>query len=334
MLKKILYTLLALLAVYIILCFVGPKNMDVTTTKTINGSPNQVYGQIIEFRNWPNWSKWMKDDTAMSLTFGNPSSGLGGSYSWKSEKSGSGNMKITEVIPGQLVKSDLVFDDWNSTNKVTMELKPNGTNTDVTWKMIDEKPFPFFLRGMMLVMNMNGSIQKDFDAGLANMDSYIKSGKAATYLNGFSILESDFPATTYLGKRSLLEMKDLSAYFAKHFPEIAKLAGNKCVGPPVGIYWKWDMNSQKGDMAAAMPVSMSEILNDQYKLIPVPTSRQYIIEYHGGYDKMALAYQSLDSMIHSKGIPNPSLVIEEYITDPMTEKDTSKWLTVIHFLTK
>ncbi len=333
MLKKILYTLLGLIGVYAILCLIGPKNMDVTTTKTVNGSVNQVYGQIIDFRNWPNWSKWMKDDTAMTLTFGNPSYGVGGSYAWKSEKSGSGNMKITEAIPGQLVKSDLFFDDWNSKNSVTMELKPNGNNTDITWKMVDEKPFPFVMRGMMLVMNMNGSIKKDFDEGLTNLDNYIKSGKAGTYLNGFSIFESDFPATSYLSKRSIVEMKNIGTYFSTHFPEIAKLASNKITGPPSGIYWKWDMKTQKADMAAAMPVSMSEILNDNYKIIAVPASRQYTIDYYGAFDKTALAYEALDSMIHSKGIPNPSLVIEEYITDPMTEKDTSKWLTKIHFLT-
>ena len=34
------------------------------------------------------------------------------------------------------------------------------------------------------------------------------------------------------------------------------------------------------------------------------------------------------------GREKPEMVIEEYITDPSTEKDTSKWLTKIYFFVK
>lgn len=87
-------------------------------------------------------------------------------------------------------------------------------------------------------------------------------------------------------------------------------------------------------MAAVMPVSLSEFLNDTYKIISVPSSKEFVIDYYGDYQKTQNAYKALDSMLSIKGITHPEMVIEEYISDPMLEKDTAKWLTKIHFLVK
>lgn len=334
MLKKIFLALLGLIAIYAITCFFGPKRMDVTTTKTISGLPEQVYAQIIDYRNWPNWSKWIKEDTAMKIVYDKNSSGIGSGYSWTSEKSGSGSMKTTEAVPNSLFKADLNFKDYNSTSKVVITLKPSDNQTVVTWSMRDENPIPFFYRGMMLFMNMNDAIVRDFDKGLANLDEFIKSGKAGTYLNGYTILESNFPGGQYLGKRAKLKFAEIGKFFETHYPVIAKLASDKISGPPSGIYWQWDEKNQTTDMAAVMPVSLSEFLNDTYKIISVPSSKEFVIDYYGDYQKTQNAYKALDSMLSIKGITHPEMVIEEYISDPMLEKDTAKWLTKIHFLVK
>lgn len=334
MLKKIIYALLGLILIYIVTCFFGPKQLDVTTSQTIAGSPAQVYGQIIDYRNWPNWSKWIKEDTAMTLTYDKSSTDVGGGYSWSSKKSGSGSMKTTEAVPNTTMKADLKFSDYNSTNKIIIDLKPVDNQTLVTWSMKDEKQFPFFLRGMMLFMNMNGAIKKDFDKGLSNLNDYIKSGKAGEYLNGFTIVQSQYPGGNFIGKRSNVAFKDVANHFNTHFPEIAKLAGNSISGPPSGLYWKWDEANQKAEMAAAMPVSLTTLNNDVYSLIQIPAYKQFVVDYYGAYDKTMNAYMAMDSMMHSKGYKNQDMVIEEYITDPMMEKDTAKWLTRIHFLVK
>lgn len=335
MFKKILFALLGLIALYLVLCLFGPGKMDITTTKTISGSPALVYGQIIEFRNWPGWSKWMKNDTGMVLTYGKPSYGVGGSYSWTSEKSGAGSMKITEAIENQLVKADLVFSDWNSTNKVIMELKPNGdAKTDFTWTMIDEKPFPFVLRGMMLLMNMQGKVKKDFDEGLSNLDQLIQSGKAGIFKNGYMIQEGQFAGAQYLGKRATVSFQDIGSFFGTHLPAIGELAGAKITGAPCGLFWNYDEKKQQTDMAAAMPVSISEFLNDTYKIITVPASKEFVLDYYGAYDKTQNAYAALDSVIIGKGYAFPFQVIEEYLSDPGSVPDTSQWLTRIHFLVK
>jgi effector-binding domain-containing protein len=55
------------------------------------------------------------------------------------------------------------------------------------------------------------------------------------------------------------------------------------------------------------------------------------IDYYGSYDKTEHAHNQMDKYIKEKNYKMVMPVIEEYITDPMTEKDTSKWLTRISY---
>jgi hypothetical protein len=43
---------------------------------------------------------------------------------------------------------------------------------------------------------------------------------------------------------------------------------------------------------------------------------------------------AMDEMIQAKGFTHYGNVIEEFITDPMAEPDTTKWLTNIYYMIK
>lgn len=334
MLKKIIYVVLSIIVAYFVLCIIGPKKMDVTASKTLQASSVAIFSQIADLRNMKNWSKWILEDTAMKMTYGKTTSGIGGTYSWQSKKSGAGSMTIKNVDPNRMIAYDLTFKDWDAISDVKMELKPNGKTTDVTWTMIDQKESPFYLRGMMLVMNMNGRIKKDFNKGLDNLDQFLKANPNVTLMNGFNMDESRFVSTDYLLKRAVVKMSDISAFFATHLPEIGKLAAAHVKGAPSGIYWKWDEAGKQADMAAAMAVSDKNIANETYSVVNIPDSKEFVLHYYGSYDQMQTAHQTLDSIVKMHGYAYPELVIEEYITDPMTQKDTALWYTKIHYLVK
>jgi effector-binding domain-containing protein len=281
-----------------------------------------------------NWSKWILEDTAMELSYGKSSTGIGGSYSWKSKKSGEGSMTITNLDANKMLSYDLSFKDWDGVSKVKMELKPEGKMTEVSWSMKDEGEFPFLMRGMMFVMNMNGKVKKDFEKGLENLENYLKKHPNTLLANGYTITEGQFAGADYLSKRAVVKFPDMPNYFATHFAEIGKLAGAAIKGAPCALYYKYDEKAMNADMAAAMPVGNKSLGNEVYTITSVPASKEYVLDYNGAYDKMMPAYQTMDSIIKMHGHTNPELVIEEYITDPMIEKDTSKWSTIIHFLVK
>ncbi len=334
MLKKIIYVLLFIIVAYFVLCIIGPKKMDVTASKTLQASSVAIFSQIADLRNMRNWSKWILEDTAIKMTYGKTTSGIGGTYSWQSKKSGAGSMTIKDVDPNRMIAYDLSFKDWDAISDVKMELKPNGKTTDVTWTMTDQKEAPFYFRGMMLIMNMNGRLKKDFSKGLDNLDQFLKANPNVSLMNGFNMDEGRFPATDYLHKRAVVKMADIQNFFGTHLPEIGKLAAAQAKGAPCGIYWKWDEKNMQTDMAAAMPVSNKDLKSDVYSILNVAETKEFLLHYYGSYDQMQMAHQTLDSIVKMHGYAYPELVIEEYITDPMTQKDTALWYTKIHYLLK
>lgn len=331
MFKKILFGLLGFIAVYLLLCVFGPATLDVTAKKTLKADPELVYSQFIDLRTWPHWSKWMKEDSTMKLSFGKPAAGLGASYSWTSPKSGSGSMRITGAEESRRVTADLQFSDWNSVNRIVIDLTPKDPFTEVTWRMFDAKPFPFVLRGMMLFMNMNKVIQRDFEEGLSNMELYLQSGQAGRFVQGYSVREGRFSGAEFLCKRVKMDFSEVPAFFQNNMPKLGQAAGPAMRGAPVGLFWEWNETTQQTDMAAAVPVGQA-VSHPDYSMMSVSGGQEFTVDYYGAYDKTPMAYAALDSMLHRKGISQPALVIEEYISDPGTEKDTANWLTRIHFL--
>lgn len=335
MIQKIIYVILSIIVIYLILCLVGPKKIEVNVSRDIDATPAAIYSQIADLRNMKNWSKWIIEDTSIKLSYQHKTTDIGGEYSWESEKSGSGKMKITDEELNKFVKYELSFKDWDAISDVEIQLIPkDGNHTNTNWTMKDRKEFPFMMRGMMLVMNMNGKIKKDFEKGLENLNNYLLANPSVLLIKNFNINQNEFTAINYLGKRSIVKFSEMQNYFATHFIEIEKLAGKSIAGIPVGLFWKYDEKSMTSDMAAAIPVNNTQLNNNEYSIIAVPTSKQFTLDYYGSYSNMKTAYNTLDSLIKMNGYSQPSLVIEEYMTDPMTEKDTTNWLTKIHFLVK
>ncbi|MBU3677211.1 MAG: SRPBCC family protein [Chitinophagaceae bacterium] len=168
MIKKILLALLGIIVVYLCLCPLGPKKLDVETVKVIAKTPEQVYATFSDFKTWPRWSKWILEDPEMKLTFSEPSSGLGSEYSWESKQSGNGRMKLVACSPNESIDYALYFDGM-SPSKTSIRLKPIPEGTEIHWRMYSEDAFPFVLRGMMWMANMNQRIKDDFNRGIDNM---------------------------------------------------------------------------------------------------------------------------------------------------------------------
>lgn len=334
MLRKIIYFLLFLLAAYFVLCFVGPKHIDININKKIDASASAIFSQFGDFRNFKNWGVWFQQDTAIDLKYSNPSSGKGAYYTWESKKSGNGKMVIMEQEINKSLQYDLIFlggkEEMHS--RVDVLLTPDGKSTNVNWKMKSEKEIPLIFRAFMLIINMNGSIQKDFEKGLDNLNEYLKKNPNSILANGFYINSENFSAQNFLGKRETVKFINIGSFFSTHLPALAQTAAANMIGVPCGLFWKYDMKNQITDMAAAVPVNNNVQGNDIYSIISIPDSKSYTLDYYGDYTKTEKAYMVLDSIIKMNGLSEPTTVLEQYITDPMVEKDTTNWLTKIHFL--
>ncbi len=141
----------------------------VQRSTTINASPHDVYGQIIDFRKWAEWSPWEEMDPNVTKTFSGAESGVGARYSWSgNRKVGQGAMEITDAKQDAEVFIALDFlKPFRVSNTTLFTLQPRGDQTKVTWAMTGKKTL--MTRVMGIFKSMDSMMGPDFEKGLAKL---------------------------------------------------------------------------------------------------------------------------------------------------------------------
>ncbi len=170
-LKTVAIILGVLIGTFVIYNASIDPHYEVDRTIDIASSPAEVSAVVSDFKTWPNWSTWFERDSTMTASFTDNTSGIGASYSWTSEHSGSGSMEILAYAAEEKMTTSIVFDGMGaSTGNWTFEATDSGTK--VTWGFSGE--MPFFFRFM--APNMEQAVAPDFEAGLKNLKELIEQG--------------------------------------------------------------------------------------------------------------------------------------------------------------
>lgn len=333
--KKILYVLGGIIALYFILCLVGPSHMKVERSVDINASVDAVKAHLGDYHFFhEKWSPWTEKDPGMKTTYTGETGQEGHSVAWESavKEVGKGSMTY-KGISGDTVKHMLHFDGHESDAHIYHIVTANGTGSKVTWMMADETPFIF--RAMMLFMNMDKMIGPDFEKGLGKLKTEMENMPVAPTAH-YDVEEMTWDAKTYYGvKNSKLSMDKASEFFGKSYGQIGeamKKVKAEMMSAPSAIYFSFDEKTLIADLAAVMQVANGTKLEGVEKF-ETPAGKVLKIAYYGAYDKSANAHYAMDAYMKEKGLTQ-SMVLEEYVTDPMIEKDTAKWLTNIFYVLK
>lgn len=179
MIKKILLGLLIAIVVVVtslvIAASTQPDDFRYSRSLTMNAPAAVVFEQVNNLKKSEQWSPWAKLDPNMKVTYEGPEAGTGAKYSWAGNAQvGEGRMTIVESKPNELVKTQLDFiKPFQGTNMAEFALKPEGSQTTVTWSMYGKNNF--IGKCMGLFMNCEKMIGDEFDKGLASMKAIVES---------------------------------------------------------------------------------------------------------------------------------------------------------------
>lgn len=148
-----------------------PDDFQVQRTAEIHAPADVVFSLINNFHEWDKWSPWEKLDPNLKRTYTGPDAGPGASYSWVGDANvGEGKMTIEESKPNELVSIRLEFiKPFPGLCPTTFQLEPTDSTTKVTWKMKGKNHF--IAKAISLLLNMDQMIGKNFEDGLAKMDT-------------------------------------------------------------------------------------------------------------------------------------------------------------------
>jgi hypothetical protein len=148
-----------------------PENFRVERSATVGAPPDVVFLIINDLRQWGRWSPYDRRDPDMKKTYEGPSAGPGASYTWNGNSQvGEGRLTILESQPGARVTMKLEFlRPFVGTNQVNFVLVPADGGTRVSWIM--DGKYNFMTKAMSLFMDMDRMVGRDFEQGLANLDT-------------------------------------------------------------------------------------------------------------------------------------------------------------------
>jgi effector-binding domain-containing protein/uncharacterized protein YndB with AHSA1/START domain len=345
-LKAILIILLAIGAIIGILGMIGPDTFRYERSVTIAAPPESVYTHVSSLGAMDKWSPWNELDPTMKKTMEGTDGTVGATQSWEGNSDvGRGAQRIDSLVPNALVRNRLMFKEpMESECDALVELTPAGDSTKVTWAMVGENNF--MSKVMCKFMDMDAMIGKDFEKGLGMLKAQVETAEetrkaeiAAKTSGGYVIETVDRPELVYIGKRNKkVKWADMGAFFVTNFPAAGAAMGAaklEMAGAPSGVFWAWNEKDQTADLAAAMPVKGDANTKvEGWETFVIPASKMLQLAYYGDYNKSMAAHEAMGNFIQEKGLTHYGNVIEEYITDPMTEKDTTKWLTNIYYMVK
>lgn len=334
-LKTIGIALLVIIAVGLIAAVFLPKHFTYERTVDINAPKEVVYGVINDMKTWEEWGPWKQQDSTMLVTYSEKTEGLGAAYSWTSENSGNGTITVTEATPPTHQKSRIEFEGQGGGDAWFKLEDGDAGATRTTWGFVFDAPWPF---NLLVALSSDGEMNEMFDTGLSGIKKMAEKRATEQPAAGeYNVYTTSFPGKTYLGIRETVKFDEAltSDYFASRYGEIGTLMQKSNIqmdGQPVGIFYSWDETTKQTDMAAAIPVKSGVNVNgSRIKTFDLPAGNAYVIDYYGPYSGTGAAHEALDAYLKEKGVEAGTPVIEEYVTDPGNEPDSSKWLTRIYY---
>lgn len=332
MLKKILIGIVGVIVVLLIVGFVLPSKFEITKSMQVNAPAAYVFEEVNDLQKWGNWSYWHSLDPQTELTYSDQKSGKGATYSWKSDKTGEGKLVVTESTPSASIAADLFFMEAAEPSKASYKFEPNGEGTNVTMSFSTDFGMNPIMRWMGAVM-FPSEMEKAFDYNL----SKLKEIAEAKPKFSIAISEEEAKPMSYVGISTTMSFEDpaaISNQMAKSYGELMGAltkAKVEMAGHPFALYPKWDETTKTMEMVCALPVAEGAKIPAKYKIMQNPGGKVVKAIHMGNYDNMMGTHEQLAQYIEYKKLLFNGAPWEVYVTDPMMEKDTAKWVTEIYY---
>ena len=173
--KKILITIASFIGILVIVGLFLPTKYKVKRELEINASAEKLYELIGDLKNWERWSPWKDDDPTLKIEYGEQTVGVGAGYSWVSEETGNGRLKITKADPDSGIEYDLFFEGYEEKYIAGLNYKPISHKNKYTVSMYMEGDMGVPVLGGYVLLVMKYCLKRDFDKGLRKLKKEAES---------------------------------------------------------------------------------------------------------------------------------------------------------------
>ena len=327
---KIIGIILLLIVVLLgVAIAVLPSKAHVERSIVINSKPTAVYSQLVSMKKFNQWSPWAEIDPKTEYVYEGPDSGVGSKMNWKSDHKdvGTGSQWIVEAIPDQLIKSKILFADFDEPSEATLILEPQGENTEVTWAFDSDFSGIWKLFALM----MDGELGPYYERGLAKLKNVVET--LPQY--AIKITEEETGPIHYIGIKSEVPSNNLMAMqqqMAQAYGELMNYvtaSGQPATGMPICVYHDFDGEVMVMEPAIPMAEAVA-VKHDKIEAHEIGATKVVKGIHFGDYKNLYTSHDEMRAYIQAHNLSLTGSPWEQYVNDPATV-DTVKWETHIYY---
>jgi len=336
-LKGIGVVIVLLIAIYLVLGFIGPSDYRVERSVEIEADASIVFDQTTKFANWAAWSPWAAADPEAKYTIEKDEQAVGAAMGWDGEISGKGTMTITEIVPNEKMVYELTFvEPWVMSSVGGFNYTKNGNKIKVLW--YDQGSIPFSQRPMMFFMDLEEMMGPQFEQGLLNIKEICEKMNAEPSIE-VSEETVESKSILYISESSSIMPDAIGEKMGAAYGEIMALMGVArldMASSPIAITKKYSLEDMTCEFDAAIPAAnLPEdlILDGRIEKGETYAGKVLKTTHVGSYVKLKATYDGMLAYIKAKGYEINGDSWEEYVDDP-GEVEEAERRTFIYFPVK
>lgn len=328
---RILGLLAFLLIVFSIFIASKPSNYDVSRTRQINAPISLIFNTVNEYKTWMDWGPWKASDPTIVPSYPEKTSGIGGGYSWTSDKDGPGRMETVNLNEFTTIDQKIYFDN-RSESDILWRFEDAEKGTDVTWGMKGKldfmgKAYFYFMGGAEKMLG------KMFEDGLSNLDGYVLSKMDEHSFTNNGVVETT--GVYYIHLTTLCSFKEMVVRMPQMLYDVVSYASENnypTAGAPFAIYHSFDGINEKAEFSCCVPVRERVNPTGNIALAFLEPGTYHKTTFQGSYKFSEAAWNKAYEFAKADGIevPEESKPIEIYTKGKMDTPNPADWITVIY----
>ena len=167
----ILLVIAGIIALLLMIGLFSRKDYSISREVLINKPVAVVFDYVKYLKNQEHYFKYVMLDPGMKKEFTGTDATEGFTYHWDSQHKsvGKGSQRIKQIVNNERIDYEVIFiKPFEGVLQSSLSTVPAGEGvTKVTWKAASRMKYPMNL--MLLFMNMENMIGKDFDESLQNL---------------------------------------------------------------------------------------------------------------------------------------------------------------------
>ena len=336
--KILKYILLLLLLVFIASSvFVATLKPDYSITRSVivKSSKVDVFNYVNDFKNWPEFGQWKKDDVTTKSTFSKNTTGKSAFYLWQSQDS-DGKITTLKTVLNDSIHQKMNFNDANS--DIYWSFKTVASGTKISWTNVGKMSFTtkIFTSIMGGMDNIVGDL---FEKSINNINVNLKKNVSV-----HSITEDGFIETTmgmYLQKTINSVDDNVERNIQIMIPNLLKYLKSRkiiAIGKPFVKYNYSNSEKLTTCISVCSPIKDSIFTNakSEYTFANMLPFQAMKVTLNGDLANKPEAKNKILELIAKNSLDQKTEkpIIEVYKVSKKDNSDASKWVTEIYYPVK